>query len=63
MEIDFPLWLRAQHLLNFVLMGMLIRSGIEMLSSLPRLWWRNDCAPKTEWLKFTRRELPDEEGV
>ncbi|AMS07297.1 oxidoreductase [Acidipropionibacterium acidipropionici] len=38
-------------------------SGIEMLSSLPRLWWRNECAPKTEWLKFTRRELPDEEGV
>ena len=38
MDGDFPLWLRAQHLLNFVLMGMLIRSGIEMLSSLPRLW-------------------------
>ena len=63
MDIDFPLWLRAQHLLNFILMGMLIRSGIEMLSSLPRLWWRNDCAPGTEWLKFTKRELPKEEGV
>lgn len=60
---DFPLWLRAQHLLNFVLIGMLIRSGIEMLSSLPRLWWRKDCAPGTEWLKFTKRELPKEEGV
>lgn len=60
---DFPLWLRAQHLLNFILMGMLIRSGVEMLSSLPRLWWRNDCAPGTEWLKFTKRELPKEEGV
>ena len=22
---DFPIWLRAQHLLNFVLIGMLIR--------------------------------------
>jgi DMSO/TMAO reductase YedYZ molybdopterin-dependent catalytic subunit len=63
MDVDFPLWLRAQHLLNFVLMGMLIRSGIEMLSSLPRLWWRKDCAPGTEWLKFTSRELPKEEGV
>ena len=60
---DFPFWLRAQHLLNFVLIGMLIRSGIEMLSSLPRLWWRQDCAPGTEWLKFTNRELPKEEGV
>ncbi len=63
MDVDFPLWLRAQHLLNFVLLGMLIRSGIEILSSLPRLWWRRDCAPGTEWLKFTRRELPKEEGV
>lgn len=60
---DFPFWLRAQHLLNFILIGMLIRSGIEMLSSLPRLWWRQDCAPGTEWLKFTKRELPKEEGV
>lgn len=60
---DFPVWLRASHLINFVLVGMLLRSGWEMLSSLPRLWWRNDCAPGTEWLRFTRRKLPKEEGV
>lgn len=63
MNPDFPAWLRVTHLLNFVLIGMLLRSGFEMLSSLPRLWWRKDCAPGTEWLKFTRRELPKEEGV
>lgn len=60
---DFPLWLRASHLINFVLIGILLRSGWEMLASMPRLWWRNDCAPGTEWLKFTKRELPKEEGV
>lgn len=60
---DFPFWLRAAHLINFVLIGMLLRSGWEMLSSLPRLWWRNDCAPGTEWLRFTKRKLPKEEGV
>ena len=60
---DFPIWLRASHLINLVLIGMLLRSGIEMLSSLPRLWWRSDCAPGTEWIKFTKRELPKEEGV
>lgn len=63
MNPDFPFWLRASHLINFVLIGMLLRSGWEMLSSLPRLWWRNDCAPGTEWLRFTRRKLPKEEGV
>lgn len=63
MNPDFPMWLRATHLINFVLIGMLMRSGWEILASLPRLWWRNDCAPGTEWLRFTRRELPKEEGV
>ncbi|GAA3514304.1 hypothetical protein GCM10022262_42280 [Georgenia daeguensis] len=63
MDPDFPLWLRATHLLNFVLMGIVLRSGWEILASLPRLWWRNDCKPGTEWIKFTRRELPKEEGV
>lgn len=60
---DFPLWLRATHLINFVLIGMLLRSGWEILSSMPRLWWRNDCAPGAEWLRFTKRKLPKEEGV
>ena len=60
---DYPLWLRASHLINFILMGLLLRSGWEMLSSMPRLWWSNDCAPGKEWLKFTKRELPKEEGV
>lgn len=63
MNPDFPFWLRASHLLNFILIGMLLRSGWEILASLPRLWWRNDSAPGTEWLRFTRRKLPKEEGV
>lgn len=63
MNPDFPLWLRTTHLLNFVLIGILLRSGWEMIASLPRFWWRNDCKPGTEWLKFTRRKLPEEEGV
>src|SRR5690554_544681 len=60
---DFPFWLQATHLINFVLIGMLLRSGWEILSSLPRLWWSNDSAPGKEWLKFTKRKLPKEEGV
>lgn len=63
MEADFPFWLRATHLFNFVLLGILIRSGWEILSSLPRLWWRNDSKPGTEWFRFTRQKLPEEEGV
>jgi thiosulfate reductase cytochrome b subunit len=62
-DVDFPFWLRATHLFNLVLMGILVRSGWEILSSLPRLWWRGDSKPGTEWLRLTRRRLPTEEGV
>jgi DMSO/TMAO reductase YedYZ molybdopterin-dependent catalytic subunit len=63
MDPNFPLWLRASHLLNFVLVGIAIRSGWEIITSLPRFWWRNDCKPGTEWLKLTSREISAEEGV
>lgn len=62
-SVDFPFWLRATHLINFVLMGMLIRSGWEIIASLPRFWWRKDCAPGTEWIRFTKRKLPKEPGT
>lgn len=52
---DFLLWSRALHLINSVFIGI--------LSSMPRMWWCNDCAPGTEWLCFTKRKLPQEEGV
>ncbi|WP_246180104.1 molybdopterin-dependent oxidoreductase, partial [Kocuria coralli] len=35
----------------------------ELTTRDTRLWWRNDSKPGTEWLKFTRQELPQEEGV
>lgn len=61
--LTLPLWLRATHLMNFLLMGIVLRSGWEIIASLPRFWWRTDCKPGTEWLRFTRRRLPKEEGV
>lgn len=61
--LTLPLWLRATHLINFLLIGIALRSGWEIIASLPRFWWRGDCKPGTEWVRFTRRELPKEEGV
>ena len=59
----FPLWLRAAHLVNFLLIGLLIRSGWETIASHPRLYWHNDCGPGTEWVKFTKDEVPLEIGA
>ena len=61
--LDFPWWLQVTHFVNFLFLGLLLRSGWEILASHPRLYWRNDCGPGTEWLKFTKDRVPLEIGA
>lgn len=61
--LGFPLWLRLSHYINLLFMGLLIRSGIEVLGAHPRLYWNDGCAPRTEWIKFTKKDVPTDEGV
>ncbi|MGB6391895.1 MAG: molybdopterin-dependent oxidoreductase [Candidatus Acidiferrales bacterium] len=56
--LDFPLWLRAAHFFNFFLLSLLVRSGLEILSAHPRLYWNDHCTPGSEWLKLTRKQRP-----
>ncbi len=56
--LDFPLWLRATHFLNLLFISLLVRSGLEILSAHPKLYWNDDCTPGTEWLRFTRKRMP-----
>lgn len=62
-ELGFPWWLQVTHFINFLFLGLLVRSGWEILASHPRLYWRNDCGPGTEWLRFTRDQVPTEPGA
>ena len=55
---SFPVWLRATHWINVLFMGFLIRAGIQILGSFPRLYWNDHCKPGTEWLRFTRKQQP-----
>jgi len=32
-ELDFPAWLRVSHLINFFLIGLLIRSGWQIVAT------------------------------
>ncbi len=54
----FPLWLRLTHYINFLFLTLLIRSGIQILSDHPRLYWNKHCTPGSEWLKFTKKIFP-----
>jgi sulfoxide reductase catalytic subunit YedY len=60
-SLDFPLWLRATHFLNLLFISLLVRSGLEILSAHPKLYWNDDCTPGTEWLRFTRKRMPEGE--
>ena len=54
---DFPVWIRFAHFINLIFITLLIRSGIEILSSLPKLYWNDHAIPGTEWIKFTKKKL------
>lgn len=56
--LDYPAWLRIDHWLNALFLTLLIRSGIEILSTHPKLYSRDDSKPGTEWARFTRKEMP-----
>ncbi len=56
--LGFPLWLRLGHVINLLFLGLLIRSGLQILAAHPRLYWREDCNPRKAWLKFTRKNVP-----
>lgn len=48
----FPWWLQLQHFLNMFFMLFIIRAGIQILADHPRLYWRRDCTPGSDWFRF-----------
>ena len=48
----FPWWLQLQHFVNMFFMLFIIRAGIQILADHPRLYWKRDSTPGTEWFRF-----------
>ncbi len=59
--IDFPVWLRAAHFFNLLFLTLSARSGIEILSAHPKLYFNDHCTPGTEWLRLTRKQMPEDQ--
>ncbi len=55
---DYPLWLRIDHWLNVLFVTLIIRSGLEILATHPKLYWHDDSRPGSEWARFTRKVMP-----
>ncbi len=56
-DAGFPWWVGAQHFLNVFLMIFIIRSGAQILTDHPRLYWTRHCTPGREWFRF-QTEVP-----
>ncbi len=55
----FPLWLRLLHFFNLFFMMFIIRAGMQILADHPRLYWRRDSTPGTEWFRFRHEVSKD----
>jgi methionine sulfoxide reductase catalytic subunit len=58
--LEFPSTIRLTHFFNFVFLSLLVRSGIEILGGHPKLYWSDHCTPGSEWIRFTRKRMPQD---
>jgi sulfoxide reductase catalytic subunit YedY len=59
---EFPLWLRLTHFFNFLFITLLIRSGIEILGTHPKLYWNDDAFPGSEWFRLGDKRTPEDDA-
>jgi thiosulfate reductase cytochrome b subunit len=50
----FPAWLQWQHFLNLFFMLFIIRSGVQILSDHPRLYWTRHSTPGRDWFRIQK---------
>jgi sulfoxide reductase catalytic subunit YedY len=55
MALHIPLWVVVPHFLNILFLTLLARSGIEILSSLPKLYANDHCPPGREVMRFSKK--------
>ena len=51
----YPWFVVITHALNIFFLLMLGSSGLEVLSSFPKLYWNDGCPPGREWARFSKR--------
>ena len=56
-----PAYIRATHLVNIIVLSLLMRSGLQILSAFPRLYFGDNTGPGKEWIRFTNRYVPRED--
>jgi DMSO/TMAO reductase YedYZ molybdopterin-dependent catalytic subunit/thiosulfate reductase cytochrome b subunit len=50
----FPAWARWQHFFNLFFLIFIIRSGVQILSDHPRLYWTRHSTPGRDWFRIQK---------
>jgi methionine sulfoxide reductase catalytic subunit len=53
-QAGLPAWVGVQHFFNLFLMIFILRSGIQILSDHPRLYWTRHSTPGKEWFRIQK---------
>ncbi len=54
-----PIFVGVQHFFNLFLLIFIIRSGVQILSDHPRLYWTRHSTPGKDWFRI-QKPVPDE---
>jgi sulfoxide reductase catalytic subunit YedY len=54
-DLHIPAWMAATHFLNLLFLTLLARSGVEVLSALPKLYLSDHCPPGREVVRFSKK--------
>lgn len=49
------MWVVVTHFLNIFFLLLLARSGLEVLSAFPKLYWSDDTPPGRQWLRLSKK--------
>jgi len=49
-----PVWVGVQHFFNLLLLVFIIRSGVQILSDHPRLYWTRHSTPGRDWFRVQK---------
>ena len=54
-----PIWVGVQHFFNLFLLIFIIRSGLQILTDHPRLYWTRHSTPGRDWFRIQKPVPPD----
>ncbi|GAA4025129.1 hypothetical protein GCM10023063_01800 [Arthrobacter methylotrophus] len=57
--VGFPAWLGWQHFLNMFFLVFIIRSGAQILTDHPRLYWTRHSTPGRDWFRV-QKPVPED---